>query len=491
MPVRDVKHEDWSTVQGPKVKGTWNLHKALMGCDLDFFILCGSLSAIFGQPGQASYSAANAFLDSFAQFRHGMGLPCSTIDFGAVEGVGGVKESNLEQYFRNASLHLMQEHELIDALQMAMQSPWSPLSLECQSKESLYFSNSGQFTVGMASTRPLNDPQNRHPLGQDIRMGFARQLERHDKGDIKSKNDALKQFLNSAESQPELLDGTGALELLTTEIGRVLCTFVMKAEADIDSRTSLESLGVDSLVSIEIRNWWKRTIGTEISVLEITNARTIQQLGGIAVASLKGKFGIAQNDHVEDRNTQAVESAKDMVAKFANYMDTLNEGVEIAKTIPSVTWPNHGIVLVTGGTGYLGTEILKQLVERDDVSTVVVLVRAASVDVGMDRIKERAQNAGWWKPEHQDKFEIWLGDLSAPKVGLFEEELSRIRGESVTHPNVDAIIHNGAMVKLDASFTSLEAPNVTSTAELLSLSLSSKKPVRFVYVSGGLRTDIE
>jgi thioester reductase-like protein len=56
---------------------------------------------------------------------------------------------------------------------------------------------------------------------------------------------------------------------------------------------------------------------------------------------------------------------------------------------------------------------------------------------------------------------------------------------------VDAIIHNGAMVKLDASFTSLEAPNVTGTVELLSLALSSKKPLRFIYVSGGLRTDIK
>jgi len=39
---------------------------------------------------------------------------------------------------------------------------------------------------------------------------------------------------------------------------------------------SLTSIGVDSLVSIEIRNWWRRTLGMDITVLEIINAGTIE-----------------------------------------------------------------------------------------------------------------------------------------------------------------------------------------------------------------------
>ncbi|KAB7627759.1 non-ribosomal peptide synthetase [Alkalilimnicola sp. S0819] len=64
-------------VLAPKVAGTLNLDAALGDEPLDFFVLFASLSGAFGNPGQADYAAANAFLDSYAlerEARRGAGL---------------------------------------------------------------------------------------------------------------------------------------------------------------------------------------------------------------------------------------------------------------------------------------------------------------------------------------------------------------------------------------------------------------------------------
>ncbi|MGD2085113.1 MAG: amino acid adenylation domain-containing protein [Candidatus Aminicenantes bacterium] len=56
-------------VLAPKVRGTLVLDTVLQDVDLDFFILCSSLSSVFAPYGQVGYCAANAFLDAFACHR--------------------------------------------------------------------------------------------------------------------------------------------------------------------------------------------------------------------------------------------------------------------------------------------------------------------------------------------------------------------------------------------------------------------------------------
>jgi acyl transferase domain-containing protein/NADP-dependent 3-hydroxy acid dehydrogenase YdfG/acyl carrier protein len=54
-------------VFAPKVTGTLILNEVLAEIDLDFLVLCSSLSSIVGGFGQADYCGANAFLDAFAR----------------------------------------------------------------------------------------------------------------------------------------------------------------------------------------------------------------------------------------------------------------------------------------------------------------------------------------------------------------------------------------------------------------------------------------
>ncbi|MCP4937244.1 MAG: SDR family NAD(P)-dependent oxidoreductase, partial [bacterium] len=57
-------------VVAPKVMGAIHLDYLLATEDLDFFVLFSSVTALWGNIGQADYAYANSFLDGFASYRH-------------------------------------------------------------------------------------------------------------------------------------------------------------------------------------------------------------------------------------------------------------------------------------------------------------------------------------------------------------------------------------------------------------------------------------
>lgn len=61
--------EEFAEVLSAKVSGLVNLDQATKDCNLDFFVCFSSLSGVVGNPGQADYAAANAFMDAYADYR--------------------------------------------------------------------------------------------------------------------------------------------------------------------------------------------------------------------------------------------------------------------------------------------------------------------------------------------------------------------------------------------------------------------------------------
>ncbi|MEX3547625.1 MAG: amino acid adenylation domain-containing protein [Burkholderia sp.] len=68
LPGKTVAQID--AVLVPKVAGTVNLDEATQALDLDLFVLFAAGAGALGNPGQADYAAANAFLDAYAGWRN-------------------------------------------------------------------------------------------------------------------------------------------------------------------------------------------------------------------------------------------------------------------------------------------------------------------------------------------------------------------------------------------------------------------------------------
>jgi hypothetical protein len=296
MVLRDTlfseqKFEDWRAVTEPKIRGTWNLHHVLKDQPLDFFVLFSSISGIVGTRGQAAYAAANTFLDSFVSYRHGLGLPASCLDIGMMVGVGYLAErSSLQDLLRSQDVHVLVEKNLVQALQLSIVS-----NDPSQASIVKGISNPSQLVLGMRSRTPLSDPNSRAVWRHDKRMSLYHNASSSSAGSStdSASNDCLKSFIGSINADPSILDADSSLDLLAQAIGMQINIFMMHPVEDLDVLQTLSGLGVDSLVTIEIRNWWRRTLDLETSTLEILGAGTIIGLAKLAVEGLKKKLSLS------------------------------------------------------------------------------------------------------------------------------------------------------------------------------------------------------
>lgn len=279
---------DWHAAVAPKVNAAWAVHNALESTqtNLDFMVLFSSLSAVMGQIGQANYASGNTFLAAFAQYRHALSLPASVLDIGVMEDVGYVSENQgiLEQ-FRSLGYYTLKEQGLLDALTFSIKNQ------EPRTVDTSQLLNSAEIVIGLRSLQPVSDPTTRVLWKRDRRMALAH-LKRAsssagDTATAASGSQDLAVFVSKVADQPHLIEQEETQEFLTKQIGARLYAFMFQPEEDLDVNLSLTALGIDSLVAIEIRNWWRQTFGLELSVLEIMSASSIKALGKLAIDGLR------------------------------------------------------------------------------------------------------------------------------------------------------------------------------------------------------------
>ncbi|MFD6269629.1 SDR family NAD(P)-dependent oxidoreductase [Nocardia asteroides] len=88
--IESMTPERVDRVFGPKVDAAWHLHELTRDRPLTLFALLGSVGGLVLTAGQANYAAANVFLDGLAAYRHSIGLPATSLDYGLWERSSGL-----------------------------------------------------------------------------------------------------------------------------------------------------------------------------------------------------------------------------------------------------------------------------------------------------------------------------------------------------------------------------------------------------------------
>lgn len=239
----------------------------------------------------------------------------------------------------------------------------------------------------------------------------------------------------------------------------------LKNNKFISPESSLQEIGLDSMGTVvlarRLGEIFKTTIpfkyfaGRQQSVTEV--ARTIQTI-------LHG----SDDDHNNDGRIALLEKADE-------YIESIEES---AKTSDFDHSPSA--ILLTGATGFLGIEILRECLSSTD-DTIVLPVRCDDPDDGLRRIR-RAATISQWKESDlallDNRVRIWPSDLSSENIGLDSKKTEELK-------SIRTIIHNGARVDFLLDYHDLEVTNVSSTNFLLTTHLDSVAKPSFVYVTGG------
>ena len=277
--------DDYNEVVRPKVQGAWNLHNCLSKTELDFFVMLSSVAGIIGNYGQAAYSAANAFLDDFVQYRAAQGLPAASIDIGAVEDVGYIAENkstrkfNIDHFGRE---NMIRGKELLALVKAAICN----YGQDCDWRQ----------TVTCLDVRPGSrlppwtaDPRFSHLVR---RIASSSSQVAQATGGASS---SMKQLLQAASSAQD------AAVIVCKELIRKLAGILMVPVDDISASEPLTAYGGDSLAAIEVRNWAARNFDANVPMLTLMTSPSLMDLAHQMVSkSTFVTFGLKEGESEDE-----------------------------------------------------------------------------------------------------------------------------------------------------------------------------------------------
>lgn len=246
-PIAALDEARYDRVLAAKADGALHLHTATAGVPLDYFVLFSSIAAVVGTPGQANYAAANAFLDELAAWRKTVGLPATSINWGAIDDVGMVARAAPER-----------RRKILGQGVAGLPSDRALAVLE-----RLLLEGSTRRVVAdlhVARLSQLEGARRRFPslFGQAS-------AEAHGTGES-----LRAQILQAPE------DARAAL--LTEALATTISGVAGLGDQKIDVDASLGRYGFDSLMTAQLQTWIEEHLGVSVAMVHLMRGPTTREL---------------------------------------------------------------------------------------------------------------------------------------------------------------------------------------------------------------------
>ncbi len=255
QPLDQMEWSRFERVLTPKMAGAWNLHTQTAADTLDFFVLFSSIAALFGNPMQASYAAANAYLDALAEYRRASGRHSLSIAWGLLSEVGYVaSRPELFDYIVRQGYRAFSAAQALDVFEAALDQRRG--AVVAARIDWAAWSAAVPFTAASPHFRQFS-----LEVAESRAGGGARETR-------------TIVDLSDPETRRQRVD-----EYLRQAISRVLGTSPGRIQPD----TPLTECGLDSLIAVELMTTLRMDLGLEIPVVKLLQGMTLNSLAAIAI----------------------------------------------------------------------------------------------------------------------------------------------------------------------------------------------------------------
>ncbi len=242
----------FAPVMAPKVSGTWNLHRGVTqaGAALDFFVMFSSVASLLGSPGQGNYAAANAFLDGLARYRHALGQPALAINWGPWAQVGLAARADRGGRLAMRGINTIQPQQGMTALAQLL----------------------GRAQWPQVAAMPLVMDEWRQAYPQAAAWPLLAHLVAEQQA-----TEAPQAAGPRAELQAARTDAARR-EVIHSFLRGQLAQVLGTSPKHFDEHTPLASLGLDSLMAVELKNRVETTLGLHIPIATLLRSPKIGEL---------------------------------------------------------------------------------------------------------------------------------------------------------------------------------------------------------------------